>query len=207
MSEASTSDAQDVESASFDELWRAIQAGQSVEYRQLVEDCTPYLLKVVRRRLDRRLRRRFDSIDFTQAVWVSFVAKLDQLPTIANAYELRGYLAQMASNKVSDEVRRQYDAQKRDVTRERTNHTSDLMKSVSERQPTPSQFAMANERLERLMAGRSHEHQRIIQLRFEGEEVPNIAVAVGLSQRQVRRVLCALELEYGGGDDNAGRQP
>ena len=75
MSEESVRAVADAESAAFEELWRAVRAGKSIVYRQLVQDCTPYLLEVVRRRLDRRLRPRFDSIDFTQAVWASFVAR------------------------------------------------------------------------------------------------------------------------------------
>ena len=204
MSNESVRAVADAETAAFDELWRAVRAGESVEYRQLVQDCTPYLLEVVRRRLDRRLRPRFDSIDFTQAVWASFVAKLERMPNIASAEELRAYLAQMAANKVVDEVRRQLAAHKRNVDRQLVNPPSDVLNLLVKRQPTPSQIAMADERLERLKAGRSREHQQIIQLRIEGEKVPEIATAVGLSQRQVRRVLCAIEAELSEGEGDAG---
>jgi len=176
----------------FDELWRAIQAGHSTEYRQLVGECTPYLLRVIRKRLDRRLRGRFDSMDFTQAVWLSFVAQLDALPVFSTVDELRAYLAQMASFKVIDEVRRQGEQGKRDISREFPLRSDEAVPTPA-LHPTASQFAMANEQLEQLKAGRTPTHQQIIQLKFEGESVPGIAQAVGLSERQVRRVLLALE--------------
>jgi RNA polymerase sigma-70 factor (ECF subfamily) len=195
------------EAAAFDELWRAIRAGRSVEYRQLVEDCTPHLLQVVRRRLNRRLRSRFDSIDFTQAVWASFVAKLEHMPRFTSADELRSYLAKMAAHKVVDEVRRQFDGQKRDVSREQPVEAPSHAAAFAERRGTPSQFAIASERLERLKQGRSQEHQQIIQMRLEGETLTGIASAMGMSERQVRRVLSALAAEFSQADPNASTQP
>jgi RNA polymerase sigma factor (sigma-70 family) len=188
------------DAAAFEQLWRAIRAGQSSEYRQLVGACTPHLLKVVRKRLDRRLRPRFDSIDFAQAVWLSFVAQLSQLPDFESTDELQNYLAQMAANKVVDEVRKQL-GQCRDVSREDPEADSGIAPSQS----TPSQFAIANERLERLKAGRPAAHQQIIQLKLDGESLPDIAQTVGLSERQVRRVLLALEAELNAAHDRLHR--
>jgi RNA polymerase sigma factor (sigma-70 family) len=179
----------------FQRLWNALHSGDSAEFQQLVGDCTPHLLKVIRRRLDRRMRARFDSIDFTQAVWLSFVAQAERLPEFQDANELRKYLGEMAKNKVIDEVRRQLGGQQRDITRELPLSPSGADRPMHAVRSTPSQFAMADERLERLKSGKPPAHQQIIQLKLEGESVPNIAQAVGLSERQVRRVLIALESE------------
>jgi RNA polymerase sigma-70 factor (ECF subfamily) len=189
----------------FDELWRAIQAGRSVEYRQLVQDCTPQLLQVVRRRLNRKLRGRFDSIDFTQAVWASFVANLDQMPHFATADDLLAYLSKVAAHKVVEEVRRQFDGQKRDIAREQAVEAPHRAQEFAGG-ATPSQFAIAHERLAQMKEGRSPEHQQIIQLRMEGESLTGIASAVGLSERQVRRVLSALAEEFSQADPNASPQ-
>jgi RNA polymerase sigma factor (sigma-70 family) len=195
MSEVAHESAETAAPAPFGELWDALRAGESAEYRRLVSDCTPFLLRVVRKRLDRRLRGRFDSIDFTQAVWASFVAQMDALPAFATVDELRAYLAQMATNKVIDEARRQTRGSEPSPEVPAALPGDVLAAEVPGHQATPSQFAMANERMEQLTAGRSHEHRRIIELKFYGETVPGIAEAVGLSQRQVRRVLVELEEE------------
>jgi RNA polymerase sigma factor (sigma-70 family) len=195
MSSAPRRDSPQSDAEAFAQLWAAIRAGHSAEYRQLVGDCTPHLLKVVRRRLDRRLRPRFDSIDFAQAVWLSFVAQLNCLPDFATADELRGYLGQMASHKVIDEIRRQSAGTRRDLSRETALPEGDEEPLPTGQRNTPSQLAIANERLGQLLAGRSAVHQQIIRQKLAGCSVPEIARAVGLSERQVRRVLVSLEAE------------
>lgn len=192
------SDSAASDAAAFQQLWDAIRAGRSTEYRQLVGDCTPRLLKVVRRRLDRRLRPRFDSVDFAQAVWLSFVAQLDQLPCFASVDELRAYLAQMAAHKVIDEIRRQSPGTQRDLQRETELAADDDEALPPSPRNTPSQFAIANERLGQILAGRSAVHQQIIRQKLAGHSIPEIARAVGLSERQVRRVLVSLESELSG---------
>jgi len=203
MSGTSPSAAQPNDTAAFEQLWQAIRAGQSTQYRQLVGECTPHLLNVVRKRLSRRLRPRFDSIDFAQAVWLSFVAQMDRLPRFATVQELHNYLADMASYKVIDEVRRHHKCQSRDIVRETPLQSCEPEAEASplaQCHSTPSQVAIAHERLERLKTGRPAAHQQIIQLRYEGESVPEIAHAVGYSERQVRRILLQLETELKAAD-------
>jgi len=58
----------------FSLLLEQARAGSDSAARELIERFGPFILRVIRNRLDPRLRSIFDSADFSQAVWASFFA-------------------------------------------------------------------------------------------------------------------------------------
>src|SRR5207245_7243754 len=93
-------------SGEFAALMERIRQGSEGAAEELVARHGPDILRVVRRRLSRRIRSKFDSADFTQSVWRSFFANAARTEEIRHPDELAAYLAEMAKNKVIDAFRR-----------------------------------------------------------------------------------------------------
>ena len=55
----------------FANLIDRLREGSDEAFTLLLERFGPYVMRSVRRSLDRRLRARFDSQDFAQAVWMT----------------------------------------------------------------------------------------------------------------------------------------
>src|SRR5262249_14283511 len=53
-------------------LMERIRAGSQEAARELCDRYGSHILRVVRRKLDKKLRSKFDSVDFLQSVWTSF---------------------------------------------------------------------------------------------------------------------------------------
>jgi hypothetical protein len=56
----------------FQTLLKGIRAGSQDAARQMLAIYGKHVLRVIRRRLHKRLRAKFDSGDFAQSVWASF---------------------------------------------------------------------------------------------------------------------------------------
>src|SRR5438552_15619942 len=103
---------------SFQTLLERLRAGSSDAPHELLDRYGAHVLRVIRHRLDRRLRQEFDSLDFFQDVWKSFF----EAPPPGRAFDrpeaFIAYLAQMAQHKVVDACRRRLLTQKHDLRRE-----------------------------------------------------------------------------------------
>lgn len=175
----------------FQELLTAVEQGESGAAAAIVKEYGPVILRTVRRRMNQRLRERFDSEDFAQAVWASFFGHISVLHRFGSADDLAGFLGRMACNKVIDAGRkRQVRSEQNSSDEEISNTTTDHRLQVS--QPTPSQFAVANEHWHNLARGERDRIVRVLQLRRDGATHAEIAVAMGVSERHVRRILSRL---------------
>ena len=76
----------------FRTLLAGIRSGSEEAAWQLIEQYGPHIRRIVRRRLDRRLRSQFDSVDFVQAVWASFFREPDQIRSFETLPDLIKYL-------------------------------------------------------------------------------------------------------------------
>src|SRR5262245_63521072 len=83
--------------------------------QEVVERYAPYILRAVRRRLDKKLRSKFDSVDFVQAVWASFFALPPDRLQFQRHEELVNFLIGLARNEVVDVVRQGREQQKYEV--------------------------------------------------------------------------------------------
>src|SRR4051794_32985156 len=103
---------------SFQLLMERLRSGSSDAPHELLDRYGPHVLRVIRHRLDRRLRKEFDSLDFFQDVWKSFF----EAPPPGRAFDgpdaLIAYLAQVAQHKVIDAYRRRLQTRKHDRGRE-----------------------------------------------------------------------------------------
>lgn len=176
----------------FSELLSRLEQGDPDASERIVAEYGDHILRAVRRRMNRSIRDRFDSQDFAQAVWASFFGHISVVQNIGSQGELAGFLAKMASNKVIDQGRREQ-------VRARINRSQGQLPAVQKdnrtqmSQPTPSQFAVANERWERLTEDEVERDQDLLRLRRDGATHEEIARHMGVSDRHVRRILRRFE--------------
>jgi RNA polymerase sigma-70 factor (ECF subfamily) len=179
------------QSNEFQILLKRVQSGSQEATCELIEQYTSHIVRAVRRKLNKSIRTKFDSVDFVQAVWASFFTDPKQLADFSRPDELVRYLAALAHNKVIDEIRRRMETQKYSVNRERSLNDSEykLSSRLAGREPSPSEVAVADELWGRLLQGLPEHHRRILELRREGNTHQQIASRLGLNERTVRRVI------------------
>jgi RNA polymerase sigma-70 factor (ECF subfamily) len=183
--------------AELRQLMQRLREGSPEAAQVLWERYGPHVLRVVRRRLDRKLRAKFDSADFAQAVWASFFVNPRHEYAFERPEDLLAFLAKLAQDKLVDAMRQRYGTTKYNINREQSLSGSAALAAaqVPARQPTPSQEAMARERWERMLEGLPAQHHRILSLRQAGYTQEEIAHEVGVSERTVRRLLQKLAPE------------
>ncbi len=178
----------------FRRLLREVQNGSHEATRELIESYGPHIIRAVRRKLNRAIRPKFDSIDFVQAVWASFFATPKPLSDFEGPGELVGYLATLAHHKVIDEIRRRMESEKYNVNREQSLNGAEqnLSGQFPDPRPSPSQVAVAEELWARMVGGKPEHHQHILRLRREGNSYRQIAEQLGVNEKTVRRVIQAV---------------
>jgi RNA polymerase sigma factor (sigma-70 family) len=171
-------------------LIEQIRHGSESASEDLVARYGTHILRVVRHRLGRSLRPRFDSQDFVQAVWASFFAILPQRNAFDQPEELIAFLAELAQNKVIEAVRQRLQSQKHNLNRERPHSpTSPQAEKIDERQPSPCDIAIAREEWQRLLERQPAHYQRILELLREGHGQLEVAKEMGVNEKTVRRVI------------------
>lgn len=172
----------------FADLLAGCRRGDSAALAAVVERYLPHVRQVVRRRLSATLRAQFDSTDFTQNVWASFIrVTIDRLD-LPNERALVAFLAKMAENKVLEECRQQT-TDMRNVRR--VVSLTDLGEVAAPPQ-TPSAEVMAGEHWAALAAGLSPRERVMVRMLSEGHTQKAVAERLGLTARTVRRLLTRL---------------
>jgi RNA polymerase sigma factor (sigma-70 family) len=184
-------DALGSELAEFHDLMERVRHGSDDAGRELLVRYGPLILRVVRRKLSKELRPKFDSMDFAQAVWASFYGDKSRLLELDRPEALIGRLVDMAKNKVIDEFRRRVtaDCHEHDDAAPIADDAPPAPEQPDERTHTPSQEAMANDLWRRLVAGQPDDLQEIVRLRMVGLTCEEIADRLGMASRTVRRRL------------------
>ena len=176
---------------SLSELLERARQDSEGSAQEIVERYGPYILRAVRRRLNKKLRSKFDSVDFVQAVWASFFAlPVDRLQ-FERPQQLVDFLMGLARNKVVDAVRQRLETQKYDVSRELPLYDSTAVdaREVKARGPTASQVAIAKEEWQRAQDSAVPREERIVNWIQRGQSLESIAREIGVSVKTIRRVL------------------
>ena len=172
-----------------------IRDGDQDAVQELCDRYGQHILRVVRRRLDRKLRAKFDSADFTQAVWTSFFVNPCHQFAFERPEELIAFLGKLAQDKLVDVLRQRYRTRKYNVNRERSLNRSAEKQALRQEDPgpTPSQLALAQEEWDRLLKDQPPHYQMILTLLRQGDTHDEVARKVGVSEKTVRRVLRKLD--------------
>jgi RNA polymerase sigma factor (sigma-70 family) len=175
----------------FDDLMQQVREGSETATRELVVNYGSHLLRVVRRKLHRALRSKFDSQDFVQAVWASFFAVQPERMALNGPKDLVALLEGMARNKVVDAVRQRLQTQKYSVKRERSLDQSLIFQpdALVAEQPGPEAVAIAREEWQHLLESAPARSRRILELFHDGQDREEIARDLGLNERTIRRVV------------------
>lgn len=173
----------------IESLLARVREGNSAAVNQLVNECGPHILRVIRRRMSQRLRGRFDSQDFAQAVWATFFGHLSEISRFQQGQQLIQFLSRVASNKVIDAGRRAQVRNEQVVDNLSGGFERAQDRRLNMAEPTPSQHAVARESWDQLLENEQDEDRQLLELRRQGLTQLEIAERLGISERQVRRVL------------------
>lgn len=173
--------------ADFAELMQRVTTGSEGASRQLIERYGAHIIRIIRRKLHRSLRPKFDSADFVQAVWASFFALPLGKYQFDRSEALVAFLMALARNKVVEAVRQRLQSQKFNVNRERA--LADVTDALVAREPSAEQIAIAREEWDRLLQDQPAHYQEILIALRDGDTQQDIAGRLGVNERTVRRVL------------------
>jgi RNA polymerase sigma-70 factor (ECF subfamily) len=179
----------------FKGLLCRISEGDASAAWDLVEYYGEDIRNAVRRSLNRRLRPKFDSLDFVQLVWSSFFRQRSFEDRFGSPEELISYLIAMARNKVGMETRRRLMSQKYNVNRESSldQRSPNPCEELATLQPAPLEFAIAKERWNQLLSDSPNHYRQIVQFRLQGQTCREIAESLHLDESTVRRFLKRLQ--------------
>jgi RNA polymerase sigma-70 factor (ECF subfamily) len=168
-----------------------VRAGSEQAIQELVDTYGGHIRRVVRRRLNKSLRPKFDSLDFVQSMWASFFEHRSEIAEFDSPEALTRYLSRIVSNKVIEQCRRYLQTEKHNVNRERSLHGTEAGEALQPPSPrsTPSEVVQAKEQWQRLLENQPPHYQRMLQLRAEGATFREIAAELGVDEKTVRRVL------------------
>jgi RNA polymerase sigma factor (sigma-70 family) len=170
-------------------LFARARGGDSAAWDELFQTCYPKVVRVVRRKLNRPMRSLYDSTDFASDVMKSLAAKADRLD-FDTPDSLFAFLVRLAEEKVIDEYRRVH-SQKRDISRQQPlgsdGDSTVAAPPLAAAGPTPSQFAVASEAHEQLLAGQSAPERAVIEMKQQGYSVAEIARQTGWHKRRIQR--------------------
>ncbi len=185
----------------FEEFVAQARRGDPNASSELLRAFEQDVRQMVRLRLPKTLRSRFDSMDFVQAVWASFFSDDGGPERFDSPQHLRAFLAGVARNKVLEEYRKRTQTRKYDIGREEPLYVlrggRERPLDVPSADPTPSQRLQAEDRLAQLVAGRPAIEARVVRLRQEGRTFEEIAEQTGLGERSVRRIFEGLKARAG----------
>jgi RNA polymerase sigma-70 factor (ECF subfamily) len=173
---------------------RKAVSGSETAARKLFEDYELVLLQAIRRKLNKKVRSKFDSIDFAQDVWASFFAQPPEKRVFERPDNLLAFLTKLAENKVAESMRQRLTFQKYDVHREQSLDDPKVMRNdaLIARQPTASQVAMTKEEWTVFLRSQPLVYQRIFILLREGHTHVQIAAELGINVRTIERAVARL---------------
>ncbi|MEE2686513.1 MAG: sigma-70 family RNA polymerase sigma factor [Planctomycetota bacterium] len=188
----------DSQTGFFRQLLHNVRSGCEVSTAELVESMSGHICRVIDRRLDYRLRRKYDVDDLEQMVWASFFRLRWRVTDFEDSRHLARYLVAMARNKVIQVIRSQLQTIKRDVRREWAAEEEHLGQVANQGTgQTPSQIAIRNEYLQRWLSEENSRVVRIVKMRLAGTCYTEIAGSLGIHQRTVRRIMQRLVKRLG----------
>ena len=177
-----------------------VKQGDSLAWSQFIEQYDPKLRRVIRNRLrlfSRKMRSVYDTGDFSSELWATLMERLPSLQ-IQNESDFLAFMNHMAYQKIIDAARKQT-AVKRDSNRDQEwilnsdhDHTAFEPKS---HEPSPSQYAMAEEVRERLTYEAElieSDSALIIRLKCQNYTNHEVAEATGMNLRKIQRLLKSL---------------
>ena len=175
-------------SQSFQRLLCQIEGGSEEAIWRLVEDLSPHVYRVVKRRMSSSLSRRIGVSDVVQATWASFLIRERDLAKFKTEDELRAYIVGIAMNELRMSARAHLRTEARDCRREIPIEVDTEGLPVA-MEPSPSEVIGFRENWKLFIEQQPEHYQQIVRLRIEGCTLAEIAQRLRINERTVRRVL------------------
>jgi RNA polymerase sigma factor (sigma-70 family) len=174
----------------FYDLLQGIKEGSEDAARQFLAKYGQYIRHVVRRHMMQKLRAKFDSEDFLQDVCASFFSHPPSPERFSDPAALLGFLGKITRNKVTDAARQRL-AQRCDINRENSLDGSAefAVENLRAADPTPSEAVAEGESWEALVRGGHSNQKKLLYMLRNGYTQEEVARVLGLSVRQVQRLL------------------
>ncbi len=176
------------EPTEFGEFMTRLRCGDQTAAEELVTKYEPIVRREIRMHLeDRRMARLFDSVDFSQSVFASFVFRaMAGEYQLDDPHQLAALLLKIARNKLASKARWQF-RDKREAHRdERGGHMLDVARDKVE---TPSQVVSAQELILKCRQALSEAEQQIVELRGQHLSWQEISEMLGQSPDALRMQL------------------
>ena len=170
----------------LDVLLDKIRAGDLQAAEEVFLAYETQLRLIVRRQLSRRLRAKFDSLDVVQSVWTRVLHDFRANGCrIAGTDHLRNFLVQVTRHCLTDRFRHFRAA----LEHEQSVEETDAANIAASRQPRPSEIAQGNELWEVMLASCPPKYHELLRLKRQGLTLGAIALATGLHEGSVRRII------------------
>lgn len=177
------------ERSSFRVLLDRVYEGHPGAAEKLHQEYGAHIIRVVRRRLPRQLRAKFDSLDFVQDVWASFYRSPGR--DFQGPDHLIAFLTRVAQNKVIDATVGCHTI-KRDSRREEPlapEIDGQNEQKLFAREATPSQAAIGHEIWEQMLEGQPPAYRQVLVMLRDGRSQLEVAAALNLHRKTVQRIL------------------
>ena len=186
------------EHLTFGSLLRQMQDGSHEAAWTIVQTFGPQIRAVVRRQMSQRLRSLYDSEDFVQSVWASFLLMQPKLSTIDRPEQLIALLSTIAKNRVIDEARRRIKTIKHGRHKEVPlgSRECDEALALANTSPSPSAHTIARETWNQLIADVPDYYRVIIERRVAGATLTEIATQLDMNERTIRRAIKTIRAKY-----------
>ena len=171
-------------------LMERVRAGDAEASRELFERYGQEIQLIVRRRLSKRLRSQFDSLDFAQDAWVAFFDISPEQYTFQTPEELLTFLTHLARHKLIDAYRQRYHGVKRNQRIERRLRPE---KEPPARQPSPSQLALAEDEWDRMLLNKPPKLRKALEMLRAGYSRIEILKILGLHPKMFQRLIQSLD--------------
>lgn len=180
----------------FLNLLAAIREGSEEAVWKLIETYDPHIRRIIRRKLNEAIKVQFESIDFAQMVWASFLVEPERIRSFGSERDLLRYLSAMAANKVLDQYRRMNAFGKRDA--QLGSFHDDQQNLRTEHQASPSQIVIAREKYHELIDSLEDKERCVLQLRLKGYKFREIADELEMDESTARRIIKRVAVRVGG---------
>ncbi len=167
-----------------------MQSGDEEAARELFDRYLSRLVALARSRLSEKLERKVDADDIVQSAFRSFFirARNGQF-VIERAGDLWSLLASITRHKVLAKAEH-FRQQKRNLERDRPlPHRESGDADLFAVDPTEQDAVALSDEVEFLLRGATPLKRHVLELRLQGQSIPEIAEAIQRSERTVRRLL------------------
>lgn len=171
------------------DVFERVQSGDEEAAREVHERYLARLISLARSRLSQKLARKVDADDIVQSAFRSFFVRAREGEyAIQRAGDLWSLLATITRHKLLKKAEH-YRQQKRSLARDKPLTSEVSAAAAFAEEPSDEEAVALTDEVEFLMRTLDPLQRQMLELRLQGQPIPEIAETVERSERTVRRFL------------------